>query len=190
MHRLGFYLLHFNILVVCGVLAGAFGAQFLGQELPCPLCILQRMAMLLCALGPASIIATSRLREITVADFCAGYGLSILAAVLGASISTRQILLHIIPPDPGFGDAVLGLHLYTWALLIFVTVVVMSGLNLVFCETLLPTGLRLNRLSQFTLGLLGLMIIANLTTTFALAGLHWLLPDNPEHYQLFQDLTA
>ena len=35
------------------------------------------------------------------------------------AISTRQILLHITPGDPGYGSVVLGLHLYTWALLIF-----------------------------------------------------------------------
>jgi hypothetical protein len=46
--------------------------------------------------------------------------MSVIAAVGGACISIRQILLHIVPPDPGYGDPVLGLHLYTWALLVFV----------------------------------------------------------------------
>ena len=60
MARFGFLLAHFNVLAICGVLLGAFGVQFVQGEFPCPLCSLQRMAMLLCALGPASIIARAR----------------------------------------------------------------------------------------------------------------------------------
>jgi disulfide bond formation protein DsbB len=47
------------------------------------------------------------------------YGVMILGASLGAAIAIRQILLHIVPGTGSFGDAYLGLHLYTWAFLIF-----------------------------------------------------------------------
>ena len=35
---------------------------------------------------------------------------------MGGAIAARQILLHIMPGDPGFGSAFLGMHFYTWAL--------------------------------------------------------------------------
>lgn len=71
--HLGFWIAHFNVLVVCMVLLGAFSIQFVEQEIPCPLCILQRMAMMLCALGSAYIILQARAGALTVTDFAAGY---------------------------------------------------------------------------------------------------------------------
>src|SRR5262245_60426730 len=110
--RLGLWVAQFNIVAVCGVLLGAFGVQFIEGELPCPLCVMQRMAMLLCTLGPAYILFRARAGAVEVGDFATGYGMSVVAAVVGATIAGRQILLHIVPPDPGFGAPVLGLHLY------------------------------------------------------------------------------
>src|SRR5262249_54078249 len=116
--QLGFWIAHFNILAVCAVLLGAFEVQFVQHEFPCPLCVLQRMAMLLCALGPAFIILKARNGEVEPSDFATGYGMSVLAALGGAAIAGRQVLLHIVPPDPGFGEPVFGLHLYTWSLIV------------------------------------------------------------------------
>lgn len=190
MSRFGYYLAHFNILAVSGVLLGAFAVQFGAGELPCPLCVLQRMAMLLCALGPAYILLRSRSGELTAAEFATGYGLSVLAAVAGAAISGRQVLLHILPGDPGFGDAVLGLHLYTWSFIVFVTVLIVSGINLVFSEALRPRGVQFGRTSALVIGLLGLVTLGNAVSVFVQEGFHWTLPDNPEHYQLIEDLRG
>lgn len=188
MHRFGFYLAHFNILAVLGVLAGALVVQFGWGEFPCPLCMLQRMAMLLCVLGPAFILSCSYRGDVAVEDFATGYGLSILGAAGGAAIAARQILLHIQPGDQGYGSPVLGLHLYTWAFIVFAVVIAMSGLNLVFCRELTPRGIRPGWLTKLVLGMLVTVILANLLSVLALEGLHWVLPDNPERYQLFQDL--
>lgn len=187
-HRLGFWIAHFNILAVCGVLLGAFSVQFIEGELPCPLCMLQRMGMLLCAVGPAYIIRRARYGDVEVRDFAMGYGMSIVAAVLGALISSRQILLHITPPDPGYGDPVFGLHLYTWALVVFLTVLVVSGLNLIFAHELTPRGVQPGWLSTLVVGLLEAIVVANLATVFLEEGFHWMLPDDPERYQLLDDL--
>ncbi|MBL8799743.1 MAG: disulfide bond formation protein B [Planctomycetia bacterium] len=186
--RLGFWIAHFNILAVCGVLLGAFGIQFGEGELPCPLCVLQRMAMLLCALGPAYIVQRARSGAVETHDFATGYGLSIIAAVAGAAIAGRQVLLHIVPPDPGYGDPVLGLHLYTWSLVVFITVLLVSGVNLTFARELTPTGITAGWPSRAVLGLLATIIAANAVSVFFEEGFHWILPDDPDRYRLFDDL--
>lgn len=184
--RLGFLAAHLNILVICGVLIGAFVVQFGGGEFPCPLCILQRMAMMLCALGPAYVVMRARDSEVKTSDVATGYGMSVIAAVGGACISIRQILLHIVPPDPGYGEPVLGLHLYTWALLVFVAQILASGINLAFARELEPQKeVRFGRFSKFVLLLLGVVIATNTVAVFAEEGLHWTLPDDPSGYRLF-----
>jgi disulfide bond formation protein DsbB len=188
--RLGLTLAHISILAVCGVLLGAFVVQFAEGEFPCPLCSLQRMAMLLCALGPAFIILRTRRGGPTPADFATGYGLSLLAAVAGAAISGRQVLLHVVPPDPGYGGAVFGLHLYTWAFVVFATVLVVSGVNLVLADVLLPRGVSFGPGSAAVIGVLGLVILGNAASMLAQEGLHWTLPDDPDRYRLFEDLRA
>ncbi|UUO06508.1 disulfide bond formation protein B [Blastopirellula sp. J2-11] len=186
---LGFWIAHFNVLAVSAVLLGAFGVQFGEQEIPCPLCMLQRMAMLLCALGSAYVILQARTGELSIPHFSAGYGMSILAAVCGAAISTRQVLLHIVPPDPGYGDPVFGLHLYTWALVVFVVVLIDSGLNLMFARELVTNQpLKFGVVSKGVIGLLGVIIIGNLLSVFCQEGFHWILPDDPARYELFYDL--
>ena len=105
------------LLGLIGVLAGSLHLQFGAGEQPCPLCIVQRSGMVGLAVGPImNLLWGMRARH---------YALSILAAVVGAAGSTRQILLHIADPnDPGYGPEVFGWHLYTWALVTFVIAIV------------------------------------------------------------------
>ena len=113
---------HLYVLVITAVLGGAFWIQFGLGEFPCPLCILQRMAMILAAMGAAfNLVVGIRIRH---------FGMSIVASVLGLLISTRQILLHIEPGDSGFGTPILGMHLYTWAWIVFLSVIVACGVHL------------------------------------------------------------
>lgn len=190
-NRFGFLIAHLNILTICAVLVGAFVVQFGQGEFPCPLCVLQRMAMMLCALAPAFVIMKARAGEVKATDFATGYGMSVIAAVAGAFISIRQILLHIVPPDPGYGDPVLGLHLYTWALLVFVAEIIAAGVNLVFARELEPRGeVGFGWFSKLVLWLFGAIIVANAVAVFAEEGLHWTLPDDPDSYRLFDLLRG
>lgn len=104
------------LFALVGVLAGSLHLQFGVGEQPCPLCLVQRSAMFGLAVGPVLNLLTGiRARN---------YALSILAALTGAAGSTRQILLHISDPaDPGYGPAVAGYHLYTWALITFIVAI-------------------------------------------------------------------
>ena len=99
------------------VLAGSLFLQFGLGEQPCPLCLIQRSGMIGLAIGPMLNLVRG-LRP-------SHYAISILAACVGGAGSIRQILLHIATPgDQGFGPAILGFHLYTWADIVFVIAVV------------------------------------------------------------------
>lgn len=186
--QLGYGLAHACVLAICAPLAGAFYEQFAHGEMPCPLCILQRMGMMLCGLGPAYVLCRARAGEVTTTDLATGYGMSVIAALAGGSISARHILLHIVPPDPGFGKPVLGLHLYTWAFIVFAAVILVSGIQLMLARELTPGPVRFGWPSRLVLLLFGAIIAANLIAVFLQEGLHWTLPDEPERYQLLDDL--
>ena len=113
----------------------------------------------------------------------AGFGMSILAAVGGMSVSARQVLLHIAPGDPGYGTPVMGMHLYTWALVVFIVVIVVSGATVLFEPRIqLPRPTRLRWFTRCTLGLFALIIAANVVAAILEAGPNLFLPDNPEKY--------
>src|SRR5437016_13806784 len=87
------------------VLLVAFAAQLLLHELPCPLCLLQRIQFAMLAVGPILNVRFG-LRP-------SHYAVSLLTAVAGAAFAARQILLHDMPGDPGFGSQPLGCHYHT-----------------------------------------------------------------------------
>jgi len=186
--RLGFVAAHLQVLVLCGVLLAAFAVQVFGAEMPCPLCVLQRLAMMLCALGGAYVIRAAREGQLDGGEYTTGHGMSLLGAVLGAMISGRQVLLHALPGDPGYGGAVLGLHLYTWAFVVFGCVVASSAICLVFAEPWTRSPARVGRVSRAVLALLGAVIVLNAVSIFFQAGFHAALPEDPTRYRLLQDL--
>lgn len=104
-----------GLYAICAVLLEAFFYQFALGELPCPLCLLQRVAFCALAVGPILTVCHG--------PRPAHYALAIVAALVGAFIAARQVLLHIEPGDVGFGSAVLGYHLYTWAFICFVAAI-------------------------------------------------------------------
>lgn len=113
-----------SLYAVALVLAAAFSAQLLLHELPCPLCLLQRILFAMLAIGP--------ILNIRFGPRPSHYALSLLAAVAGAVASTRQVLLHIMPGDAGYGSALLGYHYYTWALIGFIAAIVLLAAVLLF----------------------------------------------------------
>lgn len=174
------------VLGITGVLMGGFVVQFAGGEHPCPLCVLQRMFLMLTALGLAAVLVKARRAALEPRDIAHGYGLAIVAALCGAAVSTRQVLLHILPNDPGYGGSVLGLHLYTWALITFLLVVLASGIVLALLGR--DEVASQPRLGVAVAWVFAAVVVANLVTTFALQGFHWVLPDDPTRYELFTDL--
>jgi disulfide bond formation protein DsbB len=164
------------LLLSC-VLLGAFGVQFVAGELPCPLCLLQRAAML----G----IAAGALLNIRFGPTPAAYGVCLASAVFGAGVSIRQILLHILPGDPGFGEPVLGLHLYTWAFVVFALAAALVSLMLLlrgqFREV--PRVRPLNAFQSFAFFVVLTVAAANAVSTVLECGAG-ICPANPTRYEL------
>src|SRR5947207_484698 len=106
------------------VLAAAFAAQLWLGELPCPLCLLQRIQFALLAIGP--------MLNVRYGPRPSHYALSLLTAAAGAAFAMRQVLLHIMPGDAGYGSALLGYHYYTWAFIGFAAALVLIGIMLLF----------------------------------------------------------
>src|SRR5258708_38025994 len=113
-----------SLYAVALVLAAAFAAQLLLHELPCPLCLLQRIQFTVLAIGP--------ILNIRFGPRPSHYALSLLAAAAGVAFSTRQILLHIMPGDSGYGSALFGYHYYTWAFIGFPAAIVLLAAILLF----------------------------------------------------------
>lgn len=85
--------------------------QFSLGELPCPLCLLQRLGFVMIIFG--------FLLNVVFGIEQKHYGVILIGALFGVATSLRQISLHVIPGTPGFGSPILGMHYYTWAFVIF-----------------------------------------------------------------------
>ncbi len=109
------------------VLALGFVFQFALHELPCPLCMLQRIAFALCGLG-----FVLNLRFGVQPNH---YGLILLSALFGLVASGRQVLLHIVPGTGSYGSPIVGLHFYSWAFLLFLAIIAGVAILLVLSGT-------------------------------------------------------
>jgi len=98
--------------VIAGILTAAMTLQYVNGELPCPLCLLERVAMLGVCFG-------------IMLNFRRGFsyqntGFSLLFAIVLLVVSVRQSLLDIYP-RPGheyIGSAIFGIHMPVWSIII------------------------------------------------------------------------
>ena len=174
------------LMVVGGVLLGSLSYQFVLGELPCPLCVIQRLAFLLACSGLLAVVVEPGGGPDFSGRKVRGFALCILASLVGSAASVRQVLLHIVPPDKGYGPPVLGMHLYSWALVVFVCLILGCAIGLLGISPEsrpLPRFFR-NGLAGFIIGL----AVAVAVVTFAMQGFAFLLPDDPMNYHLFHQL--
>jgi disulfide bond formation protein DsbB len=122
--QLNFAYLLCVVLGIAGILTAAMALQYGNHELPCPLCLLERVAMFGVCFG-------------VLQNFRHGFsyrntGYSLLFAVLLLVIAVRQTLLDIYP-RPGhayIGSAVFGIHMPVWSIIIALTLLTAYAVKL------------------------------------------------------------
>ena len=174
-----------EIIGVCFIIIVAFWFQFILKELPCPLCLLQRLGLLAIAFGFLLNIRY-RVRPIH-------YGLSLISAILTAFIALRQIALHI-NTTTGYGSSFFGIHMYTWVFIICCIAIIYIAIMLSFPkqyelkqnkrEIAEAKGKKIKIFSHIAFAIYLIIIASNALSTFSECGLTQ-CPDNPTSYQIF-----
>jgi disulfide bond formation protein DsbB len=172
LHRIGNLI---GLIILCIILSIAFIDQLTRNDLPCPLCLLQRVCF--------AAIGICFCMNIKNGIKASHYGFMSLSAYLGLALATRQIYLHLAPGDPGYGQLVFGIHMYVWSLIAFTTVMLTIASALLFergfSET--PPKPKQGHLALMILFLF--LILANGVSTFIECGF-LVCSDNPSHYAL------
>jgi disulfide bond formation protein DsbB len=170
-----------GLYAIAAVLAAAFAAQLLLHELPCPLCLLQRIQFAMLAVGP--------ILNIRHGPRPSHYAVSLLAAIAGAAFATRQVLLHILPGDPGYGSALFGYHYYTWALIGFCVAIVAIAAVLLFDSQFkaddAAAPANAGAFARVAIWLAIALTAANVVSTLVECGFG-ACPDNPVDYELLR----
>jgi disulfide bond formation protein DsbB len=186
--------LHAWVLAYTVVMLSAFFIQFVKGEFPCPLCMLQRYGMILSTLGALFVIMQARRGSLTTARYAQGLGLGLIGVLAGASVSIRQIELHIKPGDPGYGEPFLGLHLYTWAFVTFAIVMIYVGVMLILMPRGIPfapsEGSAARKISTAIIWAFIAVVAANVIAIIFLEGFAPVLPDDPNSYTLIDQIRG
>jgi disulfide bond formation protein DsbB len=172
-----------NTLELAGIIAMlfmAFAFQVILNELPCPLCLLQRVGFLGIAFG--------FLLNLRFGLRPSHYSVVLISAILTSFVALRQISLHVLPGSGTYGNAVFGLHLYTWSFIVAMLVIITTTLQLgVDRQYHKPNTKKIQNMKSryLTHGLfivLSLLILTNLVSVLLECGIEQ-CPDNPVHYQ-------
>ena len=169
------------LMAVDTVLALAFVDQLWFSDLPCPLCILQRAGLTAAGFGLAL--------NVIFGPKPSHYGVTILGAAVGGAVSMRQILDHIVPGTGSYGNAIFGLHLYTWAFIAFVLMIIGSAIMLLDDRQFSraePMSSRLRPLPVTAVVTFILLAIGNVVSTVLLCG-GGFCPETPGGYLIFNE---
>jgi disulfide bond formation protein DsbB len=167
-----------GLVAIDTLLALAFIDQLWFRDLPCPVCILQRAAFIAAGFGIAL--------NLVLGPRPSHYGVTILGAVAGGAIALRQMLLYIVPGSGSYGNEVFGMHLYSWAFIGFVVIVVGAAIMLFYnrqfgCGE--PLSSRLDALTLTALVTFAVVAVGNIFSTLFLCGLGF-CPEAPVGYVL------
>ncbi|AXN30987.1 disulfide bond formation protein B [Vibrio coralliilyticus] len=159
------------------VLLIGFVLQFSLNELPCPLCLLQRIGFAMVMFG--------FLLNVKYGPQQRHYGVVLIGALFGAATALRQVSLHVIPGTPGYGSAIFGMHYYTWAFVLFsATILAVAILLMLWNEAWNTEPFEMSKIGRFVC-LLAISVVAlNMLSTFVECG-PYQCPDNPVSYWLF-----
>lgn len=169
----------FGLFLICIVLILAFYQQIVDHVPPCPLCLLQRVSFI----GVGLCLCMNLINGIRIST----YGLMALSALLGLGIALRQIFLHILPGDLGYGLPLLGLYLYTWAAISFVIIIGMIAIGLLFERGFNEHNSSPKRWTYILPSVFLLLILMNGISTFLECGFS-VCKDNPVHYHFLDSI--
>lgn len=161
---------------VCLVLLMASSFQYLLNELPCPLCLLQRVGFFCIAFG--------FLLNLRFGLRPSHYSIVILSAVFTSFVALRQIALHVVPGTGSYGSAFLGLHLYTWSFIACIMIIIVTAFLMGFDRQYYgPRSVngKLQWLVHLLVVGLILLLALNIINVYAECGFMQ-CPDNPTEY--------
>ncbi|API86442.1 disulfide bond formation protein B [Francisella uliginis] len=166
------------------IIIAAFFFQFVMGELPCPLCLLQRLGLLAIGFG---FLLNMRFHVRP-----SHYALSLLSAVFTAFVSLRQIALHISDPV-GFGPKILGMHMYSWVFVVSMVAIIYIAIVMSYPkqyeirqepqEISEAKNKKIRLFANIVFLIFILVVFANFISTFFECGLTQ-CPDNPVKYLL------
>ncbi len=99
------------IYLIASILTGGFIYEFINNQAPCPLCMLQRLSMVMVVIGPMLNLRFG-IRPMH-------YGVALSGCLFGGAVSLRQISLHICPSFGNYTLELFGFKLYSWAFVTF-----------------------------------------------------------------------
>ncbi|HLB53415.1 MAG TPA: disulfide bond formation protein B [Chlamydiales bacterium] len=148
----------FFIYVLCAILGASFLHQFIKDDPPCDLCLLQRAAML----GTAISLLLNLHFEIRVEH----YALALAYSLLGFFSSLYHIAIHMNPDVEIYTMPVMGQYLYVWSFWIFLSSLTSLAI-LLFLSGVMPKSGKLRKEWKWTaFALTSLLAIGLFITTF------------------------
>ena len=173
---------HINVLNILGLLGLSFVLlmglvfQIVLNELPCPLCLLQRIGFVMMMFGFMLNVKYGAAQR--------HYGVILLGALFGAVTALRQISLHVIPGTPAYGSPIFGMHYYTWAFVIFsLAILGVAILLILWKEEWQSQGFKMTRFGCWVCVLALAAVGLNLLSTFVECG-PFECPADPTSYWL------
>ncbi len=150
--------------------------QVFANELPCPLCLLQRLGFIMVMFGfMLNVVFGTQERH---------YGFVLFGAVFGSLVALRQIALHVIPGTPGYGTAILGFHFYTWAFTLFMATIFAVGILLTLWDEAWPhKNYQMSTAAKYLCVAAVIVVGLNVLSTFIECG-PYQCSENPVQYWL------
>jgi disulfide bond formation protein DsbB len=168
------YILIFVFCIIANLIAFFFQLKY--NELPCPLCLLQRFGFIAVAFGAMLNIlrGNSWKHDLII----------LLSSLYTFFVGVRQIMLHILPHDLGYGSSFLGLHFYTWSVIssfLFILALSLTHLTKLIVDSFFK-DLHINFfLLKLIRPILIVIVLLNLISTYLECGFTQ-CPDNPTRY--------
>ena len=153
--------------------------QFAFHELPCPLCLLQRVGLFFIAFGAIMNIRCGNEFRYNL--------IIIISSIYSLIVAMRQVLLHIVPGDPGYGSKFLNLHFYTWNDIVSFSFIILVSLtpifkNIKFNSILSYFSISDKLLNRLLFLILLTMLLINVISVYLECGFMQ-CPDNPVEYR-------